>query len=197
MQVSNIAVHNIFVIYHPKGADQMQPQISPTADASQMALIQKKMTLESRFRNGVNWFFWIAALSLVNTLTYLFGVTITFVIGLGATQIVDGFMSGAAEVLGQNGVYAKAIGLVINIIIAGVFGLFGFLGRNRHRWAIIVGIVFYTIDGIILLLFRDFFGAAFHAWALFGIIGSLKPLKDLETMETSTLSGTFQNVIQP
>ena len=172
----------------------MEPQISTTADAAQMALIQKKVALNSKFRVGVNWFFWIAGLSLVNTVIYLFGSTLTFVVGLGATQIIDGFMSAFAAQMGQSGMVARIIGFVLDLGIAGVFVLFGVFGRKRHRWAIITGIVFYVVDGILLLLFRDFLGAAFHAWALFGIAGSLKAIKELENLEKSTFTGTFQNI---
>jgi hypothetical protein len=34
-------------------------------------------------------------------------------------------------------------------------------------------------------LFKDIFGAAFHAWALFGIWGGFKAIKDLEILEKS------------
>jgi len=162
----------------------METQIPATSDSSQLVIIQKKFSLDNKIRNRVNWFFWIAGLSLLNTIIYLSGSTITFVIGLGATQIVDGIMSALAEILGQGGIIVRLIGFAIDIGIAGIFVVFGVLGRKRIRWPIIVGIVIYVLDGIVLLLFRDFLGAAFHAWALFGIVGSLKSIKELEILET-------------
>ena len=122
---------------------------------------------------------------MVNTVIYLFGFTLTFVIGLGATQIVDGIMSGLATNLEQGGIVVRLIGLVIDFFIAGIFVLFGILGRKRFRWSIIFGMVLYAIDGVILVLFKDFFGAAFHAWALFGIWGGLKSINELKLLEAS------------
>ncbi len=174
----------------------MEPQISTTADASQLVIIQKKLALDNRIRSGVNWFFWIAGLSLLNTVIYLSGSSLTFVIGLGVTQIVDGFMSGLAQSLGQSGIIARIVGVALDMGFAGVFILLGVFGRKRYRWPIIVGIVFYAIDGIIVLLFRDYFGAAFHALALVGIAGSLKAIKELEILEKSGVSESIESIRQ-
>ena len=46
----------------------------------------------SAFLSGANWFFWIAGLSLVNSLIILFSGEWSFIVGLGATQI-DGTWS--------------------------------------------------------------------------------------------------------
>lgn len=139
--------------------------------------------MENRLKSGVNWFFWIAGLSLVNTVTYLFGSSLIFVIGLGVTQIVDGVMSWLAMQVGQGGAVVRVIGVVIDIFIAGVFVLFGVLGRKRLYWAVLLGMVLYAVDGVILLLFKDLLGAAFHAWALLGIWGGLKAIKELKLLD--------------
>lgn len=173
--------------------DALNPQ---SADPSQLAVIQKKLFLDNKIRNGTNWFFWIAGLSLLNTILYLFGSTLTFVIGLGATQIVDGFMSVLAREFGQGWTIIRFIGLAIDVCIAGIFVLFGVLGRKRYRWSIIIGIILYAVDGILALLFKDFFGVAFHAWALFGIASSLKSIKELEIIEKSGTSESIESIRQ-
>lgn len=174
----------------------MQTQPPPTPDTAQLVLIQRKLFLDGRIRNGANWFFWIAGLSLLNTVMYLFGITLTFVVGLGATQIVDGFMAGVAESLGQNWSIVRFIDFAIDVCIAGIFVLFGILGRKRHLWAVILGMVLYALDGIVLLLFRDYFGAAFHAWALLGIAGSLKPMGELKMLEEAGNSESIESLRQ-
>jgi len=161
----------------------MEIQNTPPTDATKMAALQKKLTAETRFKNGVNWFFWIAGLSIVNSIIFLLGSSLTFVIGLGITQVVDGVMYGVASQLGESGLIARLIGFIIDIFISGVIVLFGVLGRKRLRWAIILGAVLYAIDGVILLLFKDYLGAAFHAWALIGIFGSLRWLKEIKAFE--------------
>ena len=130
----------------------MDSQIpTATPDMEQLAIIQKKLLLDNRIRSGVNWFFWISGLSLVNTAAFLFGTSFSFVIGLGATQIVDGFMVALANQLGEGWIFIRLIGLAIDVCIAGVFILFGFFGRKRIRWPIILGMVLYAIDGVIVL----------------------------------------------
>ena len=175
---------------------KVEAKIPYTPDQSQLIIIQRKLYLDNRIRNGVNWFFFIAGFSLLNTVIYFFGGTITFVIGLGATQIVDGFMYTLAKDLGQTGILFRAIGFIIDVCIAGVFIIFGVFGRKRIRWPIIVGMVLYIIDGIVLLLFQDFLGAGFHLFALFGIWTGLKSLSELEVLEKTGTSESIESIRQ-
>jgi hypothetical protein len=48
---------------------------------------RKTSELEGRMLGGANWFFWIAALSLVNSIISLYGGGWGFSIGLGFTQL--------------------------------------------------------------------------------------------------------------
>lgn len=163
----------------------METQMATPIDATQINLIQRKLYLESKIRAGAGWFLWIAALSILNTIIYVAGSSITFVVGLGATQIIDIFMGTLASEMGQKGQLLTYLGFVLDLAIAGAFIALGLLGRKRHRWAIILGMVLYAIDGAVLLLFGEYFGAAFHAWALFGIYGSLPAIKELNAMEAA------------
>ena len=166
----------------------MENQVPFTPDPAQVALIQKKLSLENRFRSGVGWFNWIAGLSILNSVIFYFGASITFVTGLGITQFVDGFIAALIEDLGSAYNYVRVIGFVINLLFAGVFIILGVLGRKRKRWPIILGLVVYTLDMILLLFFKDWFGMIFHALALIGIWGALKVMKELETLESSVLA---------
>lgn len=145
---------------------------------------QKRMAIEARARSGLNWFYWIAALSLVNSLIGLSGASLTFVVGLGATQVVDAVMQGfAADLAGNGSLIARGIGLVLNVAIAALFAALGFLGIKHKRWAVITGMLLYGIDSLILLSVQDWFGALFHAWALWGIWNGLKALNLLKGLE--------------
>ena len=175
----------------------METQIpSATPDSVQLAIIQKKLFLDNKIRGSVNWFFWIAGLSMVNTISFLMGNSLTFVIGLGATQIIDGFMFGLANELGAGWNVARFVGFAMDIFIAGVFVVFGVLGRKRYRAPIIIGMILYAIDGVILLLFQDFFGAGFHAFALFGIGSSLKSISELENLEKTGNVESIESIRQ-
>ena len=167
----------------------MDAQLLQGADAAQMAMLQKKLALDSRVRSGIGWFYWIAGLSLVNTAAYLFGTTWSFVAGLGITQVVDGVMSIIAKDLGQSGMYLRVAGVIIDVVIAAAFVLFGYFGRKGIQWPVIVGMVLYVLDTILLLLLQSFFAAAFHGWALYGIWTGLKALRESQALAKPTVSG--------
>ena len=43
----------------------------------------------AQLKNGANWFYWIAGLSLVNSAIFAFGGHVSFIAGLAYTQIID------------------------------------------------------------------------------------------------------------
>jgi hypothetical protein len=174
----------------------MEPQFQPSPDSSQLLIIQRKLFLDNRIRSGTNWFYWIAALSLINTVVYLFGGSFTFVTGLGVTQIVDGFMSLLAKDLGSGGGIARFIGFGIDVLFAGVFVAFGIFGRKRVRLAIILGMVLYALDGVLLLVFQVYLGAGFHAFVLFNIGGCLGSISELEKLEKAGNSESIESIRQ-
>jgi hypothetical protein len=161
----------------------VETQAQGAADAAQLAAMQTRMVLNSRMRAGIGWFFWIAGLSIVNTISYLSGAKFAFVVGLGATQFVDGLMAGISTQLVQSATLVRAIGVGIDLVIAGVFVLFGYLGRKRNRGMIVAGMVLYVADAILLAVFKDFMSVVFHAIALAAIWGGLKALDQLEALE--------------
>ncbi len=138
---------------------------------------EEKFILDRKIRNGTNWFYWIAGLSVLNMIMTFTGSSLTFSLGLGITQIIDGFMIGLVRDLGPNANLLRYIGIAIDLVIATIFVLFGFFGRKGYRWPVIIGLVLYTIDGVILLLFQDYLGAAFHALAIYGIWRGLAPVR--------------------
>src|SRR5215831_12806117 len=137
----------------------MEPNTAYSASSSELAVIQKKLLLDGRVRNGANWFFWIAGLSLLNSAIYVSGNKWTFVIGLATTQLIDGFMNGLTRSLGSSWAVFRVIGLVIDLCIAGAFVLLGYFVRKRIRWPIMTGLILYSIDGLITLSFQDWFSA--------------------------------------
>jgi hypothetical protein len=161
----------------------VETQAQGAADAAQLAAMQTRMVLTSRMRAGIGWFFWIAALSLINSGAYLFGATFTFVIGLGITQVVDAVITALAQQLGDESGMLRVIGLIIDICVAGAFALIGYAGRKGVRWPVIVGMVIYALDAILMLVARDILGAAFHAWALFAIWTGLKAMRQLKALD--------------
>ena len=117
--------------------------------------------------NSANWFFWIAALSLIGSFISMTGESRHFLIGLGITQVVDevGKLAGSS-----------AVAFVINLFITGVVAMFGFFARKGQKWAFLVGMILYALDGVLLLVATDFLSVAFHAFALFAIFRGFRQL---------------------
>ncbi|HEU5070013.1 MAG TPA: DUF4339 domain-containing protein [Verrucomicrobiae bacterium] len=114
----------------------------------------------SQLKSGASWFYWIAGLSLVNSIAATWGSDWRFIVGLGVTQIVDAV---GAEI--ANG--GRFVALALDLMVAGVFVLFGVFAHKRHLWAFIVGMILFGLDGLVFLLGRDWIGVGFHVFVLF------------------------------
>ena len=155
----------------------------------QINLVEEKLRLENRFKNGAGWFFWIAGLSLVNSIVLLVGGTWNFLIGLGITQVIDGIASEIAAGAGSDGeIVIKLIAFAADLLIAGIFVTFGVLARKGYKWSFVVGMILYTLDGAIFLLVPDFLSIGFHLFALFGLYGGLQAYNKLMEMDQSIIS---------
>jgi hypothetical protein len=117
--------------------------------------------------NSANWFFWIAALSLINSFITMSGSHWQFFLGLGITQAVDGIGSVAGS---------PAVAFVINLFITGFVAMFGIFARKGQKWAFLVGMILYALDGVLVLIATDFIAAAFHAFVLFAIFRGFRQL---------------------
>ncbi|MDP4208109.1 MAG: hypothetical protein Q8928_04760 [Bacteroidota bacterium] len=124
-----------------------------------MAVEFEKEYLTEDIQKAANWFFWIAALSLINSLIYWLSTGMYFVVGLGVTQIVDGIVSGL-----MNG--PSWIALIPNLMITGFFVFIGYRSRKYDKWAFVVGVVVYTLDALLYLYFKEWMAVGFHVFAL-------------------------------
>lgn len=136
------------------------------------ALTIGQQQLEARMRSGASWFYWIAGLSLINSIASLMGADWGFIVGLGVTQIVDAFARGL-------GGAAFAVAITLNLLIAGMFILFGVFAHKRQLWSFIVGMVLYTFDGLIFAIASDWLAAGFHAFVLFWLFQGLRAASQL------------------
>lgn len=176
----------------------MNNQESETEEQVNMELAR----LEADKRKGLNWFFWIAALSLINFIILQFGSDRSFAIGLGITQLIDVqnvsvkvmrtpiigdlarllmgvYLPTRATLLkmGFSPLMAKfTFELVLAILVASVFLLLGILGRKGFVFAVVLGIILYALDSGIFLFYRDYLSLAFHVFALAALAGGLRAL---------------------
>ncbi len=114
------------------------------------------------------WFAAIAAFSFINSLLIMFGAEVSFVIGLGATQVVDAIVAVMREEIGPSAAaVVSAIGLLTNLCIIGVVMVIWWASGRGSTAAYIVGMVLYGLDGLIFLLVGDWIGVGFHVFFLF------------------------------
>ena len=119
-------------------------------------------------------------MSVVNSLIAAFGSDIRFIFGLGITSVVDAMVA-AIEI----GAAGKVVGLVVSILLAGLFAIFGFLAKKRLHWAFLLGMGIYLLDGLLLLLVESYLSAAFHAYVLFRLYQGLSASRKLSTIGNS------------
>ena len=149
-------------------------------------VIEKQLRVEERFKSGANWFFWIAGLSLINSIIIFSGSQWSFIIGLGATQIIDAVgMEAAAEI----GDFAKVVAFLFDVFVAGIFIIFGVFARKRYSWSFITGMVLYALDGLLFMMVGDFLSIGFHAFVLFCIFNGFKANKELAEQGTAAVPG--------
>ncbi|MBV8051097.1 MAG: hypothetical protein JOZ80_07910 [Acidobacteriaceae bacterium] len=129
-----------------------------------------KMMAAAQARAGAKWFYWIAGLSMINSLVVLRGGNLHFVVGLGITSVVDGLAKRAGEA-------GPVVDLVISGFIAAIFVLFGRFAVKTEKWAFVSGMALYGIDGVVLVCLRDYLAVGFHVFALYAIYRGYKAAK--------------------
>ena len=90
------------------------------------------------------------------------------------TQVFDAF---GASLEGA----AKGIVLVLDLVAAGIFVLFGVFAHKRHAWAFIVGMLLFALDGLVMLLFQDWVGMALHGVVLFFLFRGFQACRQLKS----------------
>ena len=111
------------------------------------------------FKGGANWFYWIAGLSVANSLISLFQGGWGFIFGLGITQIVDAIAAVILEEQGDAAGLIRIIALGTSVFFSGFFALFGWLTNRGQGWAFILGMTLYLLDGLLMLLRAGLDGA--------------------------------------
>lgn len=102
----------------------------------------------------------MAGFSVVNGVAMVAGLKVRMLVGLGITDV-------AVALTYRYGGIGVAISIIAIVFGAGLFALLGVLARKGSKAALIVAMVVYALDGVLLLLLTDWFGAGFHVLALF------------------------------
>lgn len=134
-----------------------RPQAAETGASGSTRTDDERKALETQRRSGAQWFYWLAALSLINSGLALAGQEWRFILGLGVTQIV--------QELAKSGDGATTAGLVSLAVIA-IFAGLGYQAVKGAAWAFPLGMTLYALDGVVFLLIQDWVGVGFHVFAL-------------------------------
>lgn len=119
--------------------------------------------LATKYRSGANWFYWIAGLTIVTSIMSFTGADWRFLISLGTTQVIDALANVMSAELGGA---PKVVALVLDLILTGVFVVFGVLANKKFLWAYILGMAVFVIDGLVSLLVQDWVGVIAHVVVL-------------------------------
>lgn len=163
---------------------QFQPQpVTP----DQTVVEQNKAILSAQARKGTDWFFWIAGLSLINTITSLLNLKFSFIAGLAITQFIDAVAIQLTKNATDSGkIISFIVAFCIDLGIAGLFILAGFLARKQYRWIVVAGMALYALDALVLLIFQDWIPFLFHGWALWNIWLGLQNLNKRNALEKAS-----------
>jgi hypothetical protein len=156
---------------------ELQPALGspvpiPAVNAAGVAPARNAALAVSRLKSGASWFYWIAGLSLINSVVSFTGSGWRFILGLGITQILDGGGGG----LGSGG---KTVALVLDLMVAGVFVLFGVFAHKAQMWAFVVGMALFALDGLIFLVAQNWIGVGFHAFVLYCLFRGFSACREL------------------
>ncbi len=128
-----------------------------------------------RIASAARWFWWIAALSLVNSVLIHSGSNTSFLVGLGFTLVADTMFA-----------TMKPIAYAIDLLSIGFYVGIGFIALRGYRWALFVGGLLYALDGAIYLLGEEWLPVAFHVYVLIMItIGTIALNKAIKSVLTA------------
>ena len=168
----------------------MNQSIPNPADQQKLNYMMNVAALQRLVKAGANNFHWIAGLSIINTLIFLFSTTthFVFVIGLGITQFIDGFAYGLSQRFASSAVIFRGIGFLLDLFFAGILILFGYFAGKGKKWAFITGMVLYGLDAILVIAFKDIISFAFYLFFLFLLLKGLQALNKLGKVVPQTVS---------
>jgi GYF domain 2 len=145
----------------------------PQPMAASGGMAASNPSVAAQVAGRASWFYWIAGLSLINSVISLVGGSWHFLFGLGITEIFD-------AVIGKGDGGAKAMAFVFDLLAAGVLVLLGVFSTKGHLWAFIVGISLLFVDAVIVLIFQQWLSVALHAYVLFRLFQGMMATRELK-----------------
>jgi hypothetical protein len=136
----------------------------------------------ARIKPGASWLDWIAILSVVNAVIAMSNGGIRFLAGLGITSL--------ANIKAAQGDISPIISLLITGAAAAFFGLMGRFAKMGQKWALILGMLVYALDGAVLLLLPEqpWLMIGFHVFALIMLARAFAAINAFEAVKADAQS---------
>lgn len=153
-------------------------------ETSQIGFEHQKdlIDLNKNLQSSGRWFYWVGALSIINTLIMYFGGGVSFIVGLGITQFIDGVVYEASSIV-------KLIALLVNILISGSFGIFGCFALKQNKWPFMIGMTLYFMDALLFLFIQDWLSIGFHAFVLLSLFAGIRSINKVEKIQQQQSGG--------
>lgn len=154
------------------------PAFTP-APVSQTPIVEQ---IPDEVRKAANWFYWKAALTVLNGIIMLFGSAWAFFLGVTITQIFHGVADELTKMGGGQGVNIfHGLVFVFGLVCAGIIWMLGHFAAKGKKWALILGLIIYSFDGVIYLLTisspSSIFGVLLHGIAIYTIVKGISSVK--------------------
>ncbi len=174
-------------------AGQFVPELHEPADASEQSPLHQiaaaALALKQQGDAGANWFFWVAGLSLVNTIIAHSGGDRHFIVGLSFTAIVDAIAQEVGKQEPEAATIATVIAIAFSCFVTLVAALFGWMSRKRWLAVFGIGMGIYLLDGLLYLLLGDIMSAGFHGFALWSMFTGFNAYRQLSKLEDLIRAG--------
>lgn len=160
---------------------QLEDESKPTLNNEPSPAEIDQQTFAERVKRGANWFYWIAGLSAVNSLAFMFGANFAFIAGLGFTLIADAVVDASI----QQGAPAvlRAVAIIFDLILVIGLALLGYYGNKRYSWAFMLGLTIYALDTLVVLALGDYLMALFHGWAFYNLVRGFLACRQLRALD--------------
>ena len=168
----------------------MDQSLTPSPSQGEMVRVH----LAQQAVNSAKNFYWIAALSFINSIITAFGGEFYLVMGMATTIFVDYFAVGMAEEAPELKLIFTGVALVVSFIISAIAALFGYLAVTGRRWAFIVGMAFYAVDTLIVLVLQEWMGVLVHLFFLYALFTGVRALTQLRKLEPQAQNEFPKNI---
>ncbi|WP_068471602.1 hypothetical protein [Saccharicrinis aurantiacus] len=127
-------------------------------------------TEEKQIKSAASWFFWIAGLTLMNSIYQYLDCGQIFIFGVGLNQIIEAALYESSEV-------KSILFLIPSILTSGIFVLIGVKARKKIKGAFLAGLIIYSIDSLLYLSVGGYLSFGLHCFVLFMVYKTLEASK--------------------